>query len=150
MHVYAWSPNLTSDRAAEEDVNFVESKEEILKISDVITLHLVSGPSTKGLITSSDFSTMKSTALLINTSRAALIEEGALVNALTANKIAGAAIDVYEEEPLNPESDYRHCRNLLATPHLGYVSDSNYVTYFTQAIENIDSWIKGSAIRKLN
>nr|WP_205297337.1 D-2-hydroxyacid dehydrogenase family protein [Pantoea multigeneris] len=150
MHVYAWSPNLTAERAAEENVNFVESKEEILKISDVITLHLVSSPSTKRLLTTADFSTMKPTALLINTSRAALIEEGALVTALEENKIAGAAIDVYEEEPLSPESDYRHCRNLLATPHLGYVSDSNYVTYFSQAVENINGWINGSVIRKLN
>ena len=150
MQVYAWSPNLTLERAAEENVNFIKNKSDILKISDILTLHLVSSPSTQGVISLSDFSIMKSTALLINTSRATLIEEGALLKALEEKMIAGAAIDVYEDEPLKAESAYRNCPNLLATPHLGYVTDTNYVTYYTQAIENINSWMKKSPVRKLN
>lgn len=150
MHVYAWSPNITSERASEVNVNYTKSKEELLRISDVITLHLVSGPSTRAIITSSDFRIMKSTAFFINTSRASLIEKGALLEALEEGKIAGAAIDVYEEEPLESESVYRKCRNLLATPHLGYVTDTNYITYYTQSIENINSWLKKTPLRKLN
>ncbi|EMH4162022.1 D-2-hydroxyacid dehydrogenase family protein [Pluralibacter gergoviae] len=150
MHVYAWSPNLTLARAAEEKVNYIKNKDDLLKISDIVTLHLVCGPSTQGIISLSDFSIMKSTALLINTSRAALIEEGALLKALQEKMIAGAAIDVYEDEPLSAESAYRNCPNLLATPHLGYVTDTNYVTYYTQAIENISGWIKNTPVRILN
>jgi len=149
MEVYAWSSNLTEAQTQQQGVTFVSSKKQILQLADVITLHLVSSPRSHGIISYSDLQQMKKTALLINTSRAELIAEGALIKALENGDIAGAAIDVFEQEPLPADSSYRHTRNLLATPHLGYVSDTNYQTYFGQAIENILGWLDGKPVRLL-
>ncbi|ARU94531.1 D-2-hydroxyacid dehydrogenase family protein [Tatumella citrea] len=149
MEVYAWSSNLTEAQAQQQGVTFVASKREILQLADVITLHLVSSPRSHGIISYSDLQQMKKTALLINTSRAELIAEGALVRALENGDIAAAAIDVFEQEPLAAGSVYRTTRNLLATPHLGYVSDTNYHTFFGQAIEDIQAWLNGEPLRVL-
>lgn len=149
MEVYAWSSHLTEEQARQQGVTFVASKEQILQLADVITLHLVSSPRSHGILSYSDLQQMKKTALLINTSRAELIAEGALIKALENGDIAGAAIDVFEQEPLSAVSAYRHTRNLLATPHLGYVSDTNYHTYFGQAIEDIRGWLNGEPVRTL-
>ena len=149
MEVYAWSSHLTEAQARQQGVTFVASKEQILQLADVITLHLVSSPRSHGIISYADLQLMKNTALLINTSRAELIAEGALIKALDNGDIAGAAIDVFEQEPLPADSAYRHTRNLLATPHLGYVSDTNYHTYFGQAVEDIRGWLNGEPLRLL-
>ncbi|WP_414148741.1 D-2-hydroxyacid dehydrogenase family protein [Erwinia sp. BNK-24-b] len=149
MNVYAWSPHLTAQRAQEAGVTFVAEKSALLAQSDFVTLHLVCAPATQGIIGWNDLQQMKPSAYLINTSRAALIEQGALLRALENNVIAGAAVDVFEEEPLAADSPYRQSHHLLATPHLGYVSDSNYRTYFTQAIEDINGWLAGKPVREL-
>lgn len=149
MDTYAWSENLTEQQAQQQGVHFVSSKQALLKLADVVTLHLVSSPRSHGIISYADLQQMKKTALLINTSRAELIAEGALVKALENHDIAGAAIDVFEQEPLPADSVYRTTARLLATPHLGYVSDSNYQTYFAQAIEDIQGWLDGQPIRTL-
>ncbi|MEI2264626.1 D-2-hydroxyacid dehydrogenase family protein [Erwinia sp. CGal63] len=148
MKVYAWSPNLTPERAEKAGAVFKE-KAELLALSDVLTLHLVSAPATRGVIGWQDLLRMKPGALLINTSRAELIEEGALLRALEEKIIAGAATDVFGQEPLAADSAWRGGGNLLATPHLGYVSDSNYRLYFTQAVENIAAWLAGKPQREL-
>lgn len=150
MRVYAWSPHLTAQRAAEAGAEFCPTKEALLQTCDFVSLHLVCSASTSGILTYDDLTKMKKTACLINTSRAALLEEGALIKALDRGDIAGAGIDVFETEPLPADSPYRHTANLLATPHLGYVSDSNYQKYFSQAVANIQSWLRSGPIRQIN
>ena len=149
MTVAAWSPNLTDERAAAVDVERIASKEELLASSDFVTIHLVLGPTTRGIIGADDLRRMRPDAFLINTSRAALVDQAALIQALEENRIAGAGLDVFDEEPLPADHPFRRLPNVLATPHLGYVSDDNYRTYFTEAVEDIEAWLAGSPIRVL-
>jgi phosphoglycerate dehydrogenase-like enzyme len=149
MTVAAWSPNLTDERAAAAAVERIASKEELLAGSDFVTIHLVLGPTTRGIIGADDLRRMRSDAFLINTSRAALVDQAALIQALEENRIAGAGLDVFDEEPLPADHPFRWLPNVLATPHLGYVSDDNYRTYFTEAVEDIEAWLAGSPNRIL-
>jgi phosphoglycerate dehydrogenase-like enzyme len=149
MNVVAWSPHLTLERATKEGVAFAVSKEELLKNSDFISIHLVLSETTKNLISTADFNCMRSSAYLVNTSRAQIIDQEALVVALKNKKIAGVGLDVFEIEPLPKDHVLRTLPNVLATPHLGYVSQKNYKTYFTEAVENIAAFIAEKPIRML-
>ena len=143
-------PNLTDERAAAAGVQRVASKEELLERSDFVTIHLVLAPTTRGIIGASELHRMRPSAFLINTSRAGLVDQAALIQALEENRIAGAALDVFDAEPLPAEHPFRYLPNVLATPHLGYVSQDNYRTYFTEAVEDILAWLAGSPIRRLD
>lgn len=126
MKVIAWSPNLTPERAAEAGVGFASTKKELMNASDFVSIHLVLAESTRGIIGEAEFSAMKHTAWLINTSRGPIVNEDALVNALKEKKIAGAALDVYDVEPLPLNHALRTLDNVVLSPHVGYVSQENY------------------------
>ncbi|WP_369790228.1 D-2-hydroxyacid dehydrogenase family protein [Rouxiella sp. WC2420] len=149
MKVTAWSQNLTAERAAEFNVELAESKQALLNNSDFVSLHLVLSDRSRGIISAQDLAAMKSTAFLINTSRSGLVDQAALVEALNHRQIAGAGLDVFDHEPLPDNHPYRHLPNVLATPHLGYVTDDNYGIYFNEAIEDIQAFIAGQPVREL-
>lgn len=140
MTVIAWSPNMTPERAAEGGAMLV-TKQELLKQSDVLTIHMVLSPKTRGLLGADELDLMKTTALLVNTSRGALIDETALVNALTSRKIALAALDVFDIEPLPADHPLRSLENVLGTPHIGYVADDLYRTFYGDTVKAIDAWL---------
>jgi phosphoglycerate dehydrogenase-like enzyme len=142
MDVIAWSQNLTSDVAAAAGARRV-SKEELLRAADVISIHMVLSARTIGLIGAKEFALMKPSARLINTSRGPLVVEAALLHALANNRIAGAAIDVYDIEPLPQDHPYRHAENLLATPHIGYVACGLYERFYQDCAANINTWLDG-------
>ncbi len=149
MRVLAWSENLTADRARNEGVELAPSKNELLAHSDVVTIHLVLSPRTRGLLGAADLRRMRPTAYLINTSRAAIVDQQALVQALREKWIAGAGVDVFEQEPPPADDPLRSLPNVLATPHLGYVSRENYRTYYGEAVENIAAFLDGAPVRVL-
>ena len=146
MKVIAWSQNLTADRAKEAGATLV-SKEELLKQSDFVTIHLQLSPRTRGLIGAAELALMKPTAYFINTSRGPIADEKAIEAALKARKIAGAAIDVYDVEPLPIDHPFRYLDNIVITPHLGYVTAENYKRFYGQMVENIRAWLDGKPIR---
>lgn len=150
MDVAAWSQHLTADRAAAAGARLAASKEELLESSDVVTIHVVLSERTRGLIGRAELRRMKPTALLVNTSRGAIVDEEALVEALENGWIAGAGVDVFNEEPLPAGHRLRSVRNLLATPHLGYVTEGNYRTFFADAVEDIRAFLDGSPIRVIS
>ncbi|MBF7978146.1 MULTISPECIES: D-2-hydroxyacid dehydrogenase family protein [Rahnella] len=150
MDVSAWSQNLTAERAAEHGVELAASKEALLKTSDVVSVHLVLSERTRGLLGAPELALMKPDALLINTSRAAIVDQPALLHALQTGQIAGAGLDVFETEPLPPADPFRTLPNVLATPHLGYVSDGNYQAYFREAVEDIQAFLAGNPVRTLS
>ncbi|HEY5879271.1 MAG TPA: D-2-hydroxyacid dehydrogenase family protein [Nakamurella sp.] len=149
MQVTAWSENLTRERTDRAGVEFAASKEELLESSDFVSIHLVLGDRTKGLIGADELARMRSTAYLINTSRAAIVDEAALVQALRTGRIAGAGLDVFDLEPLPGAHILRSLPNVLATPHLGYVTTGNYRTYYREAIEDIAGFLAGLPRRQL-
>jgi phosphoglycerate dehydrogenase-like enzyme len=149
MRLIAWSPNLDDARAAAAGVERAASKEALLEASDVVTIHLVLGDRTRGLLGAAELRRMRNSAFLVNTSRAPIVDQAALVQALEENWIAGAGLDVFETEPLPADSPFRRLPNVLALPHLGYVSRGNYRTFFTQAVEDIEAWLAGAPIRQL-
>lgn len=149
MRVIAWSPNLDEARAAAAGVERAASKEALLEASDIVTIHLVLGDRTRGLLGPAELRRMRRDAFLVNTSRAPIIDQDALVRALDEGWIAGAGLDVFETEPLPADSPFRRLPNVLALPHLGYVSRNNYRTFFTQAVEDIEAWLAGAPIRQL-
>lgn len=149
MRVIAWSPNLDETRAASAGVERAQSKDALLEASDVVTIHLVLGERTRGLLGEAELRRMRPGAILVNTSRAPIVDQAALVRALEERWIAGAGLDVFETEPLPADSPFRHLPNVLALPHVGYVTRNNYRTFFTQAVEDIEAWLAGSPIRQL-
>ncbi|MEU9676927.1 MULTISPECIES: D-2-hydroxyacid dehydrogenase family protein [Streptomyces] len=149
MDVVAWSRNLTKERTDEVGVTLAASKEELLAGSDFVSVHLALGERTRGLIGAAELARMRPTAYLINTSRAAIVDTGALLAALNAGTIAGAATDVFDVEPLPADDPVRSTPRLLATPHLGYVSRANYETYYGQAVEDIRAFLDGQPVRRL-
>jgi phosphoglycerate dehydrogenase-like enzyme len=150
MNVCAWSQNLTQQQADEAGVTLASSKEELLASSDFVSIHLVLSDRTRGLIGQAELNLMKPTAFLINTSRAAIVDQDALIEALNHQRIAGAGLDVFAIEPLPEDHILRTLPNVLATPHLGYVADSNYQGYFKGAVEDIQAFIDGKPVRKLS
>jgi phosphoglycerate dehydrogenase-like enzyme len=140
MQIIAWSQNLTADKAAAAGAALV-SKEELLRRSDVVSIHLVLSERSRGLIGAAELSLMKPTARLVNTSRGPIVAEAALIAALEKGQIAGAAIDVYDTEPLPANHPYRKIPNLLATPHIGYVSRGLYERFYRDTVSNILTWL---------
>ncbi|MCF3175413.1 D-2-hydroxyacid dehydrogenase family protein [Streptomyces sioyaensis] len=149
MNVTAWSQNLTAERAAEAGVRLAAGKEELLETSDFVSVHLVLSDRTRGLLGADELRRMRPTAHLVNTSRAAIVDQPALLRALRENWIAGAGLDVFDQEPLPAGHPLRTLPNVLALPHLGYVTRRNYEGYFQQAVENITAFLAGSPIREL-
>ncbi|MFI6596124.1 D-2-hydroxyacid dehydrogenase family protein [Nonomuraea sp. NPDC050536] len=149
MNVIAWSQNLTPERAAAAGAGFAPSKQDLLAASDIVSIHLVLSARTRGLVGAEDLALMRPTAYLVNTSRAAIVDQPALIAALRAGVIAGAALDVFDTEPLPLDHPYRTLSNVLATPHIGYVTRGNYATYFREAVEDIHAYRSGTPIRRL-
>ncbi len=149
MNVMAWSQNLTAERAAAAEAMLSPSLDMLLADSDYVSIHVVLGDRTRGLLGEAQLRQMKKSAYLINTSRAAIVQREALLKALRENWIAGAALDVFETEPLPADDPFRSLPNLLATPHIGYVTERNYSSYFGQAVEDIEAWLTGSVLRPL-
>lgn len=149
MRVSAWSRNLTQERADEVGVERAGSKEELLRTSDFVSLHLVLSERTRGLLGAAELALLKPTAYLINTSRAGLVDQEALLTSLREGRIAGAGIDVFDSEPLPAGHPMRSAPRLLATPHLGYVSRANYERFYGQAVEDIAAYLAGEPIRVL-
>lgn len=148
MRVIAWSENLTSERAAESGVTWV-SKQALFEQADILTVHLVLSDRSRGLVDAQALGWMKPGARLVNTARGPIVDEQALVQALESGRLAGAALDVYAEEPLPADHPFRRLPNVLATPHVGYVSEQNYRQFYSQMIEDIQAWAKGAPIRVL-
>ena len=146
MKVIAWSQNLTADAAAAAGAQLV-SKRELLQQSDVVSIHLVLSGRTTGLIDAAELALMKPSARLVNTSRGPILVEAALLDALATNRIAGAAIDVFDVEPLPPEHPFRRLDNLLATPHVGYVTRDLYQRFYRDTVANIEAWLNGADAR---
>jgi phosphoglycerate dehydrogenase-like enzyme len=144
MKVIAWSQNLTAARAAEASAELV-SKEELFRGADIVSIHLVLSGRTRGLVGAPELAIMKPTARLVNTSRGPIVVEADLIAALKAQKIAGAAIDVFDQEPLPLDHPFRTLPNLLATPHIGYVSRGLYARFYQDTVENIRRWLDGQA-----
>ena len=147
MKVIAWSQNLTSERAAEGGAIRV-SKEELFREADVLSIHLVLSDRTRGLVGAAELALMKPTARLINTSRGPIVVEADLVAALRDKKIAGAAIDVFDQEPLPLDHPFRKLPNLLATPHIGYVSRGLYERFYRDKVANIRNWLDSQAAQR--
>ncbi|MER6050585.1 D-2-hydroxyacid dehydrogenase family protein [Streptomyces sp. NPDC001793] len=149
LDVVAWSENLTAERAAEVGVRAAAGKEELLEAADFVSLHLVLGDRTRGLLGAPELRRMRPTGYLVNTSRAGLVDQDALVRALRENWIAGAGLDVYDREPLPADAALRTLPNVLALPHLGYVTRRNYEGYFREAVEDIAAYLAGEPVRRL-
>ncbi|PHN29631.1 D-2-hydroxyacid dehydrogenase family protein [Pseudomonas sp. ICMP 460] len=148
MRVVAWSENLTPERAAESGVTWV-SKRELFEQADILSVHLVLSDRSRGLVDAQALSWMKPTARLVNTARGPIVDEQALVQALESGRLAGAALDVYSDEPLPADHPFRRLPNVLATPHVGYVSEQNYRQFYQQMIEDIQAWANGMPMRVL-
>ena len=146
MRVIAWSENLTPQAAAEVGVTHV-SKRELFEQADVLSVHLVLSDRSRGLVDAQALGCMKPTAWLVNTARGPIVDEAALIKALQKNRLAGAALDVFDVEPLPEHHPFRTLENVLATPHIGYVSRQNYQMFFSQMIEDIQAWSAGKPIR---
>ena len=146
MEVCAWSENLNLSHANEIGV-LPMSKEDLLKNSDIISIHLVLGERYKNLITKKELGMMKKTAFLINTSRGPIINENDLVETLKDEKIAGAGLDVFDKEPLPPDHKLRFLPNALLLPHIGYVTAENYTKFYEQMIENLEACLKNKPLR---
>jgi phosphoglycerate dehydrogenase-like enzyme len=140
MNIIAWSQNLTAEKAAASGATLV-SKEELLRQADIVSIHLVLSNRTKGLIGARELALMKPSARLINTSRGPIVVEADLIEALNSGQIAGAAIDVYDTEPLPADHPYRKISNLLATSHIGYVSRALYERFYGDTVSNIAAWL---------
>jgi phosphoglycerate dehydrogenase-like enzyme len=148
MNVIAWSQNLTDADAAAAGARRV-SKEDLFRQSDFITIHYKLSERSTGLVGAGELDMMKPTAFIVNTSRGPIIDNDALIAALTAGRIAGAGLDVYNDEPLAKDHPIRSCPRTVLTPHLGYVSEKTYRQFYGETVENIEAWLGGSPIRAL-
>ncbi|OPA90231.1 hydroxyacid dehydrogenase [Pseudomonas fluorescens] len=148
MRVIAWSENLTPERAAAVGVTWV-SKQALFEQADILTIHLVLSERSRGLVDAEALGWMKPSARLINTARGPIVDEQALVRALQSGRLAGAALDVYSDEPLPADHPLRRLPNVLATPHVGYVSEQNYRQFYQQMIEDIQAWANQAPVRVL-
>jgi D-3-phosphoglycerate dehydrogenase len=146
MKTIGWSANLTAEKAKEAGVDYA-TKEDLFKNADIVTIHYQLSDRSRGIVTAADIALMKKTAYLINTARAPIVDQAALLKALQEKKIAGAGLDVFETEPLPVDHPYRKLDNVVITPHLGYVSEQNYRTYFPDIVENIRGFLDGKPVR---
>ena len=150
MDVVAWSQHLSRERTDELGVTLAPSLVELLATSDVVSIHLALGERTRGLLGRDELARMRPSAFLVNTSRSAIVDGPALVDALVQGRIAGAGLDVFDREPLPADDVLRTLPTVLATPHLGYVAVDNYRTYFREAVEDIAAFLAGTPIRTLS
>ncbi len=146
MNVIAWSENLTEAAAAERGASWV-SKQALLSEADVLSVHLVLSARTRGLLGEAELRHMRPDSVLVNTSRGPIIDEAALVRALREKWIAGAALDVYDSEPLGVSHPLRAATNVVLTPHIGYVTRNCYQLFYEQIVENIAAWTQGAPVR---
>jgi phosphoglycerate dehydrogenase-like enzyme len=149
MDVLTWSHNLTRERVAEVGVSQV-SMDELLRRADFVTIHLRLSDRTVGLIGRDELALMRPDAYLVNTSRGPIVDETALLDAVRSGVIAGAALDVFDQEPLPPDHPFRTEPGILATPHIGYVSRESYQVFYEGVVESIEAWRDGEPIRVLN
>jgi D-3-phosphoglycerate dehydrogenase len=149
MKVIAWSQNLTAERCAAAGVKLAPSKQALLEEADIVSLHVVLSPRTRGLIGAEEFALMKPSAYLINTARGPIVDEAALIAALRDRRIAGAGLDVYDIEPLPREHPLRALDNVVLSPHLGYVTAENFRTCYAGVVEDIRAYLDGKPIRLL-
>jgi phosphoglycerate dehydrogenase-like enzyme len=149
MEVIAWSQNLTAERAAEAGAALV-SKDELFQRADIVSVHLVLSPRSRGLVGAAELQRMKKTAFLVNTSRGPIVDEAALLASLRERRIAGAGLDVFEPEPLPKGHPVLALDNVVITPHLGYVTEEGYRIAYGHAVENIRAFLEGKVLRPLN
>ncbi|MCP3101512.1 D-2-hydroxyacid dehydrogenase family protein [Myxococcus sp. K15C18031901] len=148
MDVVAWSPRLTAERAEAGGARLVD-KPTLFSSADVVTLHLVLGEGTRGVVGAAELGAMKRSAYLVNTSRAGLVDEEALLSALREERIAGAGLDVFSSEPLPVGHPLTTLPNTVLTPHLGYATRENFAVYYREALEDILAWSGGQPVRAL-
>ena len=144
MKVIAWSQNLTEEKASAAGATLVD-KQTLFREADVVTVHLVLSSRTRGVVGAPEFALMKPTARLINSSRGPIVDQAALIKALQARTIAGAAVDVFDTEPLPADHAFRTLDNVLATPHIGYVTEELYRTFYGDAAASIAAWLEANA-----
>ena len=149
MKVTAWTPNLTAERATERGATLVE-REELFQSADILSVHVPLRPETRGIVGAAELAIMKRSALLVNTARGPIVDEAALLPALTDRTISGAAIDVFSEEPLPTDYPLAKLENVVLSPHLGYTSEENFSTMYGQCVENIRGLLEGNPSRVLN
>lgn len=140
MDIIAWSENLTPEKAIAGGARYVDKK-TLFQESDYLTVHMVLSDRSKGIVGAEDLALMKPTAYLINTSRGPLVDEDALIKSLEENKIAGAALDVFDKEPLDEGHPFRKLKNVLATPHIGFVTQDTYNLFFNDMIKVLLDWV---------
>lgn len=148
MRTIAWSQNLTADRAREVGCELV-GKDDLFRQADFLSIHLVLSPRSRGLVGARELALMKPTAALINTSRGPIVDEAALIAALRNGQIGACGIDVYDTEPLPPDHPLRTEKRALLTPHLGYVTEETYRTFYAGMIAAIEGWAAGKPVRLL-
>jgi phosphoglycerate dehydrogenase-like enzyme len=146
MNVIAWSQNLTREKTDPLGVELVD-KESLFRRSDVATVHLVLSDRTRGIVGERELALMKPAAFLINTARGPIVDEHALIHALRHSVIAGAGLDVFDEEPLPADHPFRRLENVVLTPHLGYVTTENYRLAYGEAVEDIRAFLAGAPVR---
>ncbi len=149
MNLVAWSQNLTAARAGEFGARLV-SKDELLSDSDFVTIHLVLSDRTRGLLGERELLLMKESAYLVNTSRGPIVDESALIEALSSGAIAGAGLDVFDIEPLPLDHPLRTLPNTVLTPHMGYVTTETYQIFYQDAVEDIGAFLAGKPVRVLS
>ncbi len=140
MDVIAWSQNLTAERAAAGGARLV-TKEALFRDADIVSVQLVLSDRTRGIVAAPEFALMKRSAWFVNTSRGPLVDEAALIDTLREGHIAGAALDVFTTEPLPADHPFRTLPNVLATPHVGFVTQQTYETFFSDTVRNIVDWL---------
>ncbi len=146
MKVIAWSQNLTPEKAKEGGADYA-SREELFTQADIVSIHLVLSDRTRGLINADDIGRMKKTSYLINTARAPIVDQTALLTALDEMRIGGAGLDVFDVEPLPVDHPYRRLDNVVLTPHLGYVAEQTYRKFYPDIVENIRAFLDGKPVR---
>ena len=144
MKIIAWSQNMTPEKAETAGATLV-SKDELFRQADIVTIHLILSGRTRGLVGAAELALMKPTSRLINTSRGPIVDEASLVKALRSHVLAGAAIDVFDQEPLPSQHPFRAMDNVLATPHVGYVTENLYRTFYGDAVTSITAWLDKQA-----
>ena len=149
MTVIAWSENLTAETAAEHGAQRV-SKAELFQRSDIVTIHTLLSHRTRGLVGATDLARLGPAGFLVNTSRGPIVDEGALVAALSEGIIAGAALDVFDTEPLPAGHPLLSTPRTILSPHVGFVSRRAYQVGYGQAVEDILGWLAGKPVRVLN
>ncbi|RXW20952.1 hypothetical protein EST38_g4902 [Candolleomyces aberdarensis] len=147
LRVIGWSPHFTPERAEAAGVEYIPTKSQLLRESDIVSLHIVLSASTRHILSRDDLALLKPTSFLINTSRGPLVDEAALIDVLREGKIAGAGLDVYDIEPLPLDHPIRTLKNVTLSPHSAYLSDTNFKVFYEQTVENILAFLEGKPIR---